>query len=120
MSVIGIAEHQRVFELALLVGGRELRELLVGEVALAVIERRPTVCRCSEILTRRNLPSSAALRAVVADDVVAGDRLLRLHDAQRQIVVVEHRLAAGVLGQRVERVLRALEVRHRPCAAGCP
>ncbi len=52
------------------------------------------------------------MRAVVADDVVARDGLRGLHDAERQVVVIKHRLAAGVLGQRVERVLRALEVVH--------
>ena len=39
-SVIGIAQHQRVFELPLLVGGGEFVELLAGVVALAVIELR--------------------------------------------------------------------------------
>ena len=51
------------------------------------------------------------MRAVVADDVVAAHRFGGLHDAEREIVVVEHRLAAGVLGEGVQRVLRSLEVR---------
>ena len=52
--------------------------------------------------------------------VVAGQRLGRLHDAQRQIVVVEQRLAAGVLRQRVQRVLRSLEVRRSRSFASWP
>ena len=37
-SVIGIAHHQRVFELAFLIRRRELAELLAGEVTLAEVE----------------------------------------------------------------------------------
>ena len=55
-----IAQHQRVFELAFLIGGGELAELLAGEVALAVIELGGRVS-FSVILMRRNLPSSAVL-----------------------------------------------------------
>ena len=40
-------------------------------------------------------------------------RFRGLLDAQRQIVVIEHGLSAGILGKSVERVLRALEIgRH--------
>ena len=59
---------------------------------------------------RRKRPSRASLLRVVADDVVAGNILLRLHDAHGEIVVVEQRLAAGVAGQRVEGFLLALEI----------
>ena len=107
-----VLEHQRLFELALLVRGRELRELLVGEIALAVRRGRPTGRRVSVTLTRWNLPSFAVWVLVEADDVVAGDRARRLHDAERQIVAVEQRLAAGVFRQAVERVLRTLEAGH--------
>ncbi len=48
--------------------------------------------------------------AVVTKNVVTGDVFLRLHDAQPQVVVVEQRLAAGVGGQRVQRLLLALKV----------
>ena len=34
----GIVEHERVFELALFIDGGELAELLVGVVALAIVE----------------------------------------------------------------------------------
>ena len=53
-----IAQHQRIFELPLLVGGVELAELFAGEVALAIIQVRSDG-RLSEILMRRNLPSCA-------------------------------------------------------------
>ena len=54
----------------------------------------------------------SGVRAGEADDVVAANRRRSLHDPERQIVVVEQRFAAGVLGQAVERVLRPLEVAH--------
>src|ERR1700704_6339090 len=52
------------------------------------------------------------VRRVEADDVVAAHRLGGLDDPERQIVVVEHRLAARVFRETVERVLRPLEVRR--------
>ena len=63
-----------------------------------------------EILTRRNLPFCAVLRGVVAEDVVVRDRLLGLNDAAGQVVVIEERFAAGIAGQRIQRVLRLLKV----------
>ena len=53
------------------------------------------------------------MRAVVAEDVVTGHRLRSLDDALSQIVVIEQRVATGILRQRVERILRSLEARDR-------
>ena len=65
---------------------------------------------------RRNLPSFAVWRAVEGEDVVAGLGLGGLPDAKRQVVVVHERLAARVLRQREERVLRPLQARDLPAA----
>ena len=67
-----IFQHQRVFELPFLVGGRELRELFVGEIALAVGE----LARDSSgerYLDAMEASVGGRVRAVIADDVVARD-----------------------------------------------
>jgi hypothetical protein len=56
----GVFEHQRVFKLALLVDVGELAELLVGVVALAVIELRIEFAP-RETLMRRKWPFLAVL-----------------------------------------------------------
>ena len=48
---------------------------------------------------------------VVAEDVVARDVLLRLLNAQGEIVVVEQRLAAGIRRQREQRLLLPWKLR---------
>src|ERR1017187_9294782 len=45
----------------------------------------------------------------MCEDVVAGNILLGLHDADAEIVVIEQRFAAGVGGQGSEGFLLALE-----------
>ena len=55
-----IFEHQRVFELAFFVDSVEVAELLVGVVALAIVEIR-ALSWLSEIFTRRNWPFCAVL-----------------------------------------------------------
>ena len=124
--MIGILEHQRVFQLTLFVDGGEVAELLIGVVALAVIEVGV------DILRERDLdpPEVAVLGrvgGVVANDVVVGDGFLRLNDAAGQVVVIEQGFASGVAGQREERVLRLLEVagvghgpRRRCTCRSCP
>ncbi len=86
-----------------------MAELLVGVVALAIIE-----VGCL-VVGQRNLDVAEAaildgVGGVVAEDVVVGDGLLRLHNAAVKVVVIEQRLAACVAGQGVQRVLRLLEV----------
>ena len=91
----GIAQHQCVFELPLLVHLVELGELLVGVVALAIGEAGVGRGIHGDL----DAPEAAVLRGVggvVANDVVVGDGALRLHDASRQVVVVEQRLAARI------------------------
>ena len=107
----GVAQHERFLQLALLIGGVEFAELLAGEVAGPVIEFADLGLKLRSGL-QFDAPVAAVqfvVGAVVAEDVVAGDFLLRLHDAEAEIVVVEQRLAAGVGGQRVEGLLLALE-----------
>ena len=65
-----VLQHQRVLELALLVGRRELRERLVGEIALPIGQIRIEVPR-ERHLDAMELAVVRGVRAVVADDVVA-------------------------------------------------
>ena len=69
---------------------------------------------------RAELAVQLVVGRVVAEDVVARNVLLRLHDADREVVVVEQRLAAGVGGQRVESLLLVLELRPVRRAPNCP
>ncbi len=103
-SVIGIFEHERIFKLAFLVDGREVAELLVGVVTLAIVEVRRGVGVEGD-LDATEVSVLGRVCSVVAEHVVIGDGLLRIDDACVEIVVVEQRLAAGILRQRVERVL---------------
>ncbi len=105
-----VVEHERVFKLSLLVGLVELREFLVGIVALAVrdlgVQRRAGGERD---LHAMKLAVEVRVIAVKTEDVIARHRLRRLDNAHRQVVVVEHRLAACVFRERIQRVLRALK-----------
>ena len=107
-----VVQHQRFLELTLLVGRRELRELLVAEVALTVgelPERRVSKRHADAV----KAAVVGGVGAVVAEHVVARHRLRRLRNAQREVVVIEHRMTARVLGERVQRVLRSLKRRQR-------
>ena len=109
----GIAQHQGLRELPLLVAFAEFVELFAGVVSLPVIELGDA--GGDRAVIHRNLdPAEVAVQRgvgrIVADDVVAGHVLLRLDNAHGKIVVVEQRLAAGVRGQRVERFLLILEI----------
>ena len=104
-----VAEHDGFLQLALAIGRGELTELLGGEVTAAVVEPG------GEFLRGVHLDAAIAsvergVGAVIADDVIAGDILLRLDDAHGKVVIIEQRLAAGVGGQGIERLLLALEV----------
>ena len=103
----GIAEHQRVFKLALFVCDRELAEHFGTEVALTVVELGFGICERD--LDLAELAVGLGIGRVIAEDVVVSDRRRGLHDATAEIVGVEQRLAAGVAGKRVERVLRGLK-----------
>ncbi len=100
-----IAEHQRILKLPLFVRGVELREHLVGVVAVAVLQLD---LKLFVHQLHIDAPVAAVLgdiRAVITNDVVAVDVFLRLRDAQVEIVVVEQRLAARVGRKRHERFL---------------
>ena len=77
----GILQHQRVFQLTLLVDRGEVAELLFSVVALAVVELGGSVLR-----ERDFYPAEVAvpggIGGVVADDVVLGDGLLRLQQCR--------------------------------------
>jgi hypothetical protein len=80
--------------LTLLVGGRELRELLVAVI-------RPTIAQLGLAsvgegdLDAAQLAVGVGMGALEADDVVARERTRCLRDAERRCVV--ERLAAGVM-----------------------
>ena len=104
-----VAQHQRLLQLTLPVAGRELLEFLAGKVARAVVELGAGVP--ADLHFDAPVASiGGGVRAVVAEDVVTGDILLRLHHAHRKIVVIQQRLAAGIGSQRVQRFLLALEL----------
>ena len=111
-SVTGSPMRQRFFQLALFIRGRELAELLSGEIALAEIETRFRVPGESHF-DPPELSIERRVGRVIPDDVVAGNGFLGVHDAHREVVEVEKGLAARIGGQRVESVLRALETRQR-------
>ena len=108
----GIVEHQRVFELPLLVRRRELREGLAAEITRAVVQLRREVLQRDHDLAE--LAVQVRIGGVVAEDVVARDRLLGVLHPDGQVVDVEQRLAARVRREGVHRVLRALEVVGEP------
>ena len=84
----GIAEHECIFKLAFLIDLSEFGELLVCVVALSISERgiRRGV---NGDLHLPEAPILRCVRCVVADNVIVGDGALRLHNAPREIVVVE-------------------------------
>ena len=107
-----VFQQQRILELPLLVRCREFCEGLVGEVTLAVRQlggQRPGQrnAHAMESAIRR------AMRAVIPDEVVAGQAVGGIDDTARKIVVVEERLSPRVLRQRIKGVLGSLEVRSR-------
>ena len=62
------------------------------------------------------LAVQSSIGRVVLQDVVVGNRLLRLHDSLCQVVVVEQSFPARISGKRKQRVLRPLQVgRRRQC-----
>ena len=107
----GVAEHQRLFELPFFIRGRELIEFLAAEVTLAVVELGRSYFLKRD-LHAAELAIQCGIGRIVADDVVTGKGFLRIEDAAAQVVDIEQRLAARVGGQRVHRILRALQTLH--------
>ena len=103
-----IAQHQRLLQLPLFIGTRELREQYVSVVALAELQlglERLVVQLGFDVPV---LAVLRAIRTVVAQDVIAVDVLLRPPDSQAEVVVIEQRLPAGIGCQGHEHLLSAV------------
>ena len=105
-----VAQDQRLLQLPLLVGGGRFVELLGGEIAVAVIELR-LVLLGNVDLHAAELAIGRRIVVVVAEHVVAAEVFVRLLDAEGQVVGIEQRLAAGIFGEREERLLLVVELR---------
>ena len=87
-SVIGFLSHERVFKLAFLAFGVEFGEFLIGIITLAITKFGVLTLRERDF----DAPEFAVLRSVggvVAQGIVIGDGLLRLHHAACQVIVIE-------------------------------
>src|SRR5262249_13206746 len=95
-----------------------LSEHLVGVVTVAMLQFDLQLLVVQLDLDAAEAPVLGSVGAVVTDDVVAVDVLLRLGDAETEVVVVEQRLAAGVRGERDQSLLLIVAAIHAASLMG--